>query len=112
IHGELSPVAENEAQEMAILVDKMTSLKLFDREWFSPPADELATWLHKTGFTDIGIRYFEETVRFKGEAAMYQIKTWLVKPEFYEASKDQMETRDMELPMNQVLSARKPKAHE
>ena len=55
IHGVLSPYPENKAQKLVILADKYSAEPVFPKEWFSPPADELAGMLHRAGFSKISI---------------------------------------------------------
>jgi SAM-dependent methyltransferase len=103
VHGVLSPYPENKAQELVILADEYSADLLFEKEWFSPPADELAGMLHQAGFSAIGVKYFEEVLRFEGDIAFEQVKTWMTKPEFFEKYSEDLKNHGLEYPMEQVV---------
>ena len=103
VHGVLSPYPENRAQELVILADEYSADPLFEKEWFSPPADVLAGMLHQAGFSSIGVKYFEEVLRFEGDIAFEQVKTWVTKPEFFEKYSEDLKKYGLEYPMEQVV---------
>lgn len=107
VHGVLSPYPENRAQELVIIADAYSAEPIFPREWFSPPADELAGMLHEAGFSHIHVHYFEEVLTFKGEAAFDRIEKWVTKPEFLEKYSKEVEEYGLEYPMEQVIWAQK-----
>ncbi len=106
-HGCLSPYAENEAQELVIRSDAYSAEPIFPREWFSPPADELAGMLHQVGFSVIGVRYFEETIKFEGDIAFEQVRSWVTKPEFFEEYSEDLREYGLEYPMEQIIYCQK-----
>ncbi|MBU7017320.1 MAG: methyltransferase domain-containing protein [Theionarchaea archaeon] len=103
VHGVLSPYPENKAQALVMLANEYSTEPLFPKEWFSPPADEMAGMLHLAGFSMIGVRYFEEVLRFEGDIAFEQVKTWVTKPEFFEKYSEDLEKHGLEYPMEQVV---------
>lgn len=107
VHGVLSPYPENRAQELVILADAYSAEPLFDKEWFSPPADELAGMLHQAGFSRICVRYCEESVRFEGEVAFEQVQSWVTKQEFFDEYGEDLRKYGLEYPMEQVISCQK-----
>ena len=107
IHGDLSPYPENKAQELVIIADTYSAEPIFEKEWFSPPADELVGMLHQAGFSTITVRYFEESLRFEGDIAFEQVKNWVTKPEFFEKYSKDLREHGLEYPMEQVVIARK-----
>lgn len=107
IHGVLSPYPENRSQELVILADTYSAEPVFPKEWFSPPADELAGMLHQTGFSAIHVSYFEECVRFEGEIAFETVQKWVTKPEFFEKYSEDLEKYGLEYPMEQVVCCQK-----
>lgn len=102
VHGVLSPYPENRAQELVVLADTY-SAEPCNKEWFSPPADVLAGMLHKAGFFTIKILYFDELLRFEGEAAFEQIRMWETDPTFLEKYADEVREYGLEYPMEQVV---------
>ena len=107
IHGDLSPYPENRAQQLVILADKYSAEPVFPKEWFSPPADELAGMLHQIGVSSIGVSYFEESLTFEGETAFEQVQSWVTKPEFFEKYGDDLKEYGLEYPMEQVVYCQK-----
>lgn len=107
IHGVLSPYPENRAQELVVLADTYSAEPVFPKEWFSPPADELAGMLHQAGFSTIGVSYFEESIKFEGEVAFEQVQSWVTKPEFFEKYGDDLKEYGLEYPMEQVVYCQK-----
>jgi SAM-dependent methyltransferase len=107
IHGCLSPYPETRAQELTIIADGYSADPLFDHDWFSPPADELAGMLHSAGFHGIAVKYFQECVKFLGDAAFCHIKEWILKPEFFEKYSTEIRTHGIEYPMEQVVYCQK-----
>ena len=107
IHGVLSPYPENKAQELVILADKYSAEPVFPKEWFSPPADELAGMLHRENFSEISINYFLETVKFVGDIAFETVKGWVTKPEFFEKYSEDLKEYGLEYPASQVVYCRK-----
>ncbi|MGD2247264.1 MAG: class I SAM-dependent methyltransferase [Candidatus Methanofastidiosia archaeon] len=107
VHGVLSPYPANKAQEMVILADSYSEDPLYTKEWFSPPADELAGMFYETGFFNIGILYFTETITFLGESAVNHVKSWHTNPEFFEKYEKDLLKYGLEYPMTQVIYGRK-----
>ena len=107
VHGVLSPYPENAAQELVILADTYSAEPIFPKQWFSPPADELAGMLHKAGFSRILVNYFEETIKFEGEAAFQMLHNWVTKPEFFEKYSENVRRHGLEYPMGQIVCSKK-----
>lgn len=107
VHGCLSPCPETRAQELVIIADGYSADPLFDHDWFSPPADELAGMLHSAGFQGITVKYFEDCVKFLGDAAFCHMKEWVLKPEFFEKYSSEIKSCGIEYPIEQVIYCRK-----
>jgi SAM-dependent methyltransferase len=107
VHGVLSPYPENRAQELVILADQYSAEPIFPSEWFSPPADELAGLLHQEGFSSIGVRYFDESLRFEGDCVFEILKEWVIMPEFFDYYTNDLRECGLELPLEQVIYCRK-----
>ncbi|MBU6998498.1 MAG: methyltransferase domain-containing protein [Theionarchaea archaeon] len=103
IHGCLSPYPETRAQELVLLADSYSADPLFDHEWFSPPADELAGMVHSAGFRQISVTYFSDSLKFTGDAAFCHLEEWVLKPEFFEKYSSEVRARGIEYPMEQVI---------
>ncbi len=107
VHGVLSPYPENRAQELVVLADDYSAEPLFPKEWFSPPADELAGMLHQAGFSHIGVQYFEGTLKYEGEAAFQILQDWVTSPQFLKRYVKDVKEHGLELPMEQVIFCQK-----
>jgi ubiquinone/menaquinone biosynthesis C-methylase UbiE len=107
INGVLSPYPENRAQELVVLADAHSDDPLFKKEWFSPPADTLASMLHLTGFTTIRVRYIDESIRFENECAFQQLEEWKTDLEFYQSYFKEVKIHGLELPPIQMISCYK-----
>lgn len=77
-HGELIQAFENDAQRLVIEANLHSLETSLPRpEWVSPFSDEVAALLHKIGFRDITVKYFETSVKFKTlNVAMKKLKQW------------------------------------
>jgi len=107
-HGELSPISENEGQTLLVESDAY-SLETTQPppEWFSPSSDEVSALMHKTGFKDIIVKYFETKVKMKYQTAIAQLKKWKVDPVFVERRRDDIKRFGLELPMEHVIFCKK-----
>lgn len=107
-HGELSPIPENEAQKLTIEADFHSLESLQPKpEWFSPSADEVASLLHRVGFKNIRVKYFETNVRMDFEMAMKTLREWNVDPAFIEKRMDEIGKYGLELPMEHIIFCQK-----
>lgn len=109
VHAELVPIPENKAQELFIKADYSYSLETMtpQPEWFSPSADEVATLLHKTGFTKINVKYFETNLKLSFKAALKRLKEWNVDPIFTTTYEKDLRRYGLEFPMEHVISCEK-----
>lgn len=109
VHGELIQAFENDAQRLVIeanLHSLETSLP--KPEWVSPYSDEVAALLHKIGFKDIRVRYFETNVKFKGlNVALRKLKQWHVDPAFIKEHIQDIKRYGVEYPMEHLIFSRK-----
>ncbi len=77
-HGELSPIPENEAQRLLMKADAYSLETLQPKpKWFSPLSDEVAALMHKMGFKNIIVKYFETNVKMNYEDAFKYLKEWV-----------------------------------
>ncbi|MFQ6124463.1 MAG: methyltransferase domain-containing protein [Candidatus Heimdallarchaeota archaeon] len=109
VHAELVSIPENKAQEFFIKADYSYSLETMtlQPEWFSPSADEVATLLHKTGFTKINVNYFETNLKLNFNAALKRLKEWNVDPSFTTTYEKELRRYGLEFPMEHVISCEK-----
>jgi len=109
VHGELIQAFENQAQRLVIeanLHSLETSLP--KPLWVSPFSDEVAALLHKIGFKDIIVRYFETNVRFPSlKAALKKLKQWHVDSEYVEEHLQDIKKYGLEYPMEHLIFCRK-----
>ena len=107
-HGELSPISENERQTLLIESNAYSLETTQPRpEWFSPCSDEVAALMHKTGFKNIIVKYFETKVKMNYERALEQLKKWKIDPVFIERRRDDIKRFGLELPMEHVIFCKK-----
>lgn len=106
VHAELSPVAENRAQELLIEADLHYSLEPMlpgGAYWFSPTVDNVAILIHKIGFRNICARYFETDLRLGYDAAVNQFKQWKADMRFVEEHEEDLRDYGLEFPLEHVV---------
>lgn len=107
-HGEFNPVAENAAQKLLIEADSYSMETLTRRyEWFSPFSDEVAALMHKIGFKDITVKYFETNVHLPFNDAVKQLEEWKVSPTFIEKRMKELKKYGLEFPMEHIIFCKK-----
>ena len=107
-HAEYAPVPVNMAQKLFIEADTHSlETSLPKPEWFSPNSDEIATLMHKTGFKNITVKYFETSIHMDFEEAIQALKDWTVDPEFIEKHKKDLQTYGIETPMEHTIFCNK-----
>ena len=107
-HGELIPVAENEAQKLVIDANaNSTETSLPKPEWFSPFSDEVAVLMHRTGFKNIRTEYLETKVEMDYDTAISKLKEWTVHPSWVEEHLNDLKRFGLELPMEHVVFCEK-----
>jgi ubiquinone/menaquinone biosynthesis C-methylase UbiE len=107
-HGELIPVAENEAQKLVIDADAhSTETSQPKPEWFSPFSDEVAVLMHRTGFKNIRTEYLETRVKIDYDTAISKLKEWTVHPSWVEEHLNELKRFGLELPMEYVVFCEK-----
>jgi ubiquinone/menaquinone biosynthesis C-methylase UbiE len=107
-HGELNPVLENIAQRLVIEADSYSMRTLTQKyEWFSPFSDEVAALMHKIGFKDITVKYFETNVRLPFKEALKQFKAWNINPTFIEKRMEELKKYGIEFPMEHIIFCKK-----
>ena len=104
VHGELMQAFENDAQRLFIEAN-MHSLEtsLPKPPWVSPFSDEVAAFLHRTGFRDITVKYFETDVKMGFNAALRKLKQWHVDPEFVKEHLQDIKRHGLEYPMEHLV---------
>jgi ubiquinone/menaquinone biosynthesis C-methylase UbiE len=110
VHAELSPLAENRAQELLIEADRRYSLESVLPDgtyWFSPTAEDVAVLMHRMGFRNIRVQYFETDLRLGYEVALYQLKQWKIDSRFAEEHEKDLRDRGLEFPLEHVIACEK-----
>lgn len=106
-HGELSPVPENEAQRLLIKANAHSRESLKPKpKWFSPFSDEIATLMHKIGFKDITVKYFETNVKMNYKEAIAYLKGW-IRQDFIKTHQKQLRKHGIEFPIEHVIFCKK-----
>ncbi len=108
--AELSPAAENKAQELLIEANLHYSLDTMLPEsayWLSPTVDDVAVLMHKTGFRNIQARFFETNIRLGYEVAVEQLKRWKIDPGFVEKYGKDLQRHGIEFPLEHVIVCEK-----
>lgn len=107
-HAELNPFPENRAQEILIEADSYSLKTLTPRPpWFSPSADEVAILMHKIGFRNILVKYFETNLRLSFEVAVAQLKEWNMDLDFISKCEEDLRRYGLEFPMEHVIFCEK-----
>jgi ubiquinone/menaquinone biosynthesis C-methylase UbiE len=109
VHGELIQAFENDAQRLMIEAN-MHSLEtsLPKPEWVSPFSDEVAALLHKIGFRNITVKYFETNVKFRRfNTATRKLKEWHVDPTFINEHLQDIKKYGLEYPMEHLIFCKK-----
>jgi ubiquinone/menaquinone biosynthesis C-methylase UbiE len=108
-HGQLIQAFENDAQRLVIKANLHSLETSLPRpEWVSPFSDEVAALLHKIGFRDITVKYFETNVKFRGfNAALRKLKQWHVDPIFVKEHLQDVRKYGLEYPLEHLIFCRK-----
>jgi len=107
-HGELNSIPENPAQNLLIKSDSYSVETVTSQyEWFSPFSDEVAAFMHKIGFKDILVKYFETAVHLPFNNAIKQLKEWNIELGFIEKHKNDLKKHGLEFPIEHVIFCRK-----
>lgn len=109
VHGELIQAFENDAQRLVIEANLHSLETSLPRpEWISPFSDEVAALLHKIGFKDITVKYFETNVRFRRfNATLRKLSEWHVDPVFVKEHLQDIKKHGLEYPMEHLIFCRK-----
>jgi ubiquinone/menaquinone biosynthesis C-methylase UbiE len=109
VHGELIQAFENDAQRLVIEANLHSLETSLPRpEWVSPFSDEVAALLHKIGFRDITVKYFETNVKFRGfDAALRKLEEWHIDPVFVKEHLREIRKYGLEYPMEHLIFCRK-----
>jgi len=109
VHGELIQAFENDAQRLVIEANLHSLETSLPRpEWVSPFSDEVAALLHKIGFRDITVKYFETNLKFRGfDAALRKLEEWHVDPVFVKEHLQEIRKYGLEYPMEHLIFCRK-----
>lgn len=107
-HGELIPVPENRAQELLIEADSYSMETLTPKyEWFSPYSDEVIVLMHKIGFKNITVKYFDTNVHLFFNDALKQLKKWKISHTFIKKRIKDLEKHGLEFPMEHIIFCEK-----
>jgi hypothetical protein len=76
--------------------------------WVCPYSDDVAVLLHKIGFKDIRVRYFETNVIFRDfNSALKKLEEWHVDPVFIKEHIRGIRKYGLEYPMEHLIFCRK-----
>lgn len=78
-----------------------------NERWFSPSADEVAVLMHKVGFRNMRVSYFETNLRLGYEAAIEQLKQWKIDVTFVKKHDNGLRKYGIEFPLEHVISCEK-----
>jgi ubiquinone/menaquinone biosynthesis C-methylase UbiE len=106
-HAELNPVPENEAQRLLIEANAWQENLRPKPEWFSPYSDEVAIIMHRIGFRNIRVKYFETSVKMSYEEAISQLKKWKTEQTFIQKHLADLKNSGLELPFAHVIFCEK-----
>lgn len=103
-HAEYAPVAQNLPQKLFIEAD-LHSLEtsMPKPDWFSPFSDEIAILMHKIGFKDILVKFFETGFHVELDEAIETLKEWTVDPKFIKKHKKELFEHGIESPLEHVI---------
>jgi ubiquinone/menaquinone biosynthesis C-methylase UbiE len=109
VHGELIQAFENDAQRLVIEANMHSLETSMPRpEWVSPFSDEVAVLLHKIGFKDITVKYFETNVKFTSlNVVLEKLRQWHVDPAFVKEHMQGIKRYGLEYPMEHLIFCRK-----
>lgn len=108
VHAELNPIPENIPQKLFIDADRHSLRTTSPKpDWFSPLSDELAIIMHKIGFRNIIVKYFETGIQLDFESAIEALRNWTVDPKFIEKHKKNLQKYGLEYPMEHVIFCQK-----
>jgi ubiquinone/menaquinone biosynthesis C-methylase UbiE len=109
VHGELTQTFENNAQRLMIEANLHSLETSLPRPaWVSPYSDDVAALLHKIGFRDIRVRYFETNVTFRGlNSTLKKLEEWHVDPVFIKEHIREIRKYGLEYPMEHLIFCRK-----
>jgi ubiquinone/menaquinone biosynthesis C-methylase UbiE len=103
-HGELNPIPENEAQRRLIEANAYSLETSQPKpQWFSPFSDEVAALMHKIGFKNITVKYFETNVKMDFSTAIKKLKEWKTDPAFIERRLNDLKRYCLEFPIEYVI---------
>jgi ubiquinone/menaquinone biosynthesis C-methylase UbiE len=109
VHGELIQAFENDAQRLLIEANLHSPETSLPRpEWVSPFSDQVSAQLHKIGFKDITVKYFETNVKFHGfNVALKKLRQWHVDSAFIKERLQDIKRYGLEYPMEHLIFCRK-----
>jgi ubiquinone/menaquinone biosynthesis C-methylase UbiE len=109
VHGELIQAFENNAQRLVIEANLHSLETSLPRpEWVSPFSDEVAALLHKIGFRDITVKYFETNLKFRGfSVALKKLAQWHIDSLFVKEHLRDVKKYGLEYPMEHLIFCRK-----
>lgn len=107
-HSELISFPSNFPQEIFIKADSYSTETLTSEyEWFSPCADEVVALMHKTGFREFKVRYFETKVQLAFNDALEELQGWHIDESFFENNINDLKKHGIEYPLSHVIYCRK-----
>ncbi|MDH5481309.1 MAG: class I SAM-dependent methyltransferase [Candidatus Bathyarchaeota archaeon] len=107
-HGELSPIPENEAQKLVVQANAHSLETMEPKlEWFSPYSDEIAVLMHKIGFKNLVVKYFETNLKMDFDTAIRKLGEWKTDPVFIEEHLNDLQRYGLEYPIEHVIFCEK-----
>jgi len=107
-HSELISFPSNFSQELFIKADSYSSeILTSDYVWFSPCADEVVALMHKTGFKEFKVKYFDTNVRLAFNDALEELRGWGLDEKFFNKYNDDLKKYGLEYPLTHVILCQK-----
>ncbi len=108
VHTFLSPDARNSRQRLLIEADSDPRwTRTPPVEWFSPPSRFVLRGLSEAGFKTVRTMRRKSGLIIRGEAAKTLLRSWGVRPEFWQANRKRLESDGLEIPDWIILTGTK-----
>ncbi len=109
INSFLSPIPRNNRQRLLVEADSNPKwTKDPPKEWFSPTCEFVAKSLRQAGFSRVKTGRLKTGLIVRADAARSLLKSWDVRPSFWNRHRPVLEKQGLELPDSIITTANKP----